>query len=384
MRYSVRNLSYTTSHPDFRWDGEYLCFEPYKNPNLKYVPIGDALLSSQYGISVEMNEEGDGNKIYRMNEIHNMLCDREVTKYARVSSDDIKLYKLKDRDVLFNRTNSQTFVGRNGVFKKYSDEDIVFASYLVRVNPDPNVVTPEYLVAFLNTKYGDLDVKRRARISINQSPVNPEELKRVEIPWLGSDFQEKITLAFDRAFNFVQNAETKHKEAQALLLTELGLANWQPKHRLTFIKNSNEVMNVERFDAEHFQPKYDEVMEAVNKNSSYTKKIAEIQIRNSRGLQPEYIEGGSIDVITSKHILEDGLAYDDFEKTTQKYWDEQKRARIKTGDILTYTTGANIGRTAMYSSERKALASNHVNILTIKDESPDYVAFVMNSTVDVK
>ena len=158
MQFKIRSLSYLSLHSDYRWDSEYLICEPYKNKNIKYTPIGNVLTSSQYGISIEMNEVGIGTKIYRMNEISNMLCDRNVSKYAELSNHQIVSYKLKDRDVLFNRTNSQAFVGRTGIFRKFSDEDIVFASYLVRINPNPEIITPEYLTAFLNTKYGTADI----------------------------------------------------------------------------------------------------------------------------------------------------------------------------------------------------------------------------------
>ena len=46
MRYKIRNFTNLSLHPDFRWDGEYLCFEPYKSKSLKYVPIGNTLHSS--------------------------------------------------------------------------------------------------------------------------------------------------------------------------------------------------------------------------------------------------------------------------------------------------------------------------------------------------
>ena len=82
-----------------------------------------------------------------------------------------------------------------------------------------------------------------------------------------------------------------------------------------------------------------------------------------------------------KHILEHDLNYDGFEKTCESNWKKQKKARVKRGDILTYTTGANIGRTACYSISKPALASNHVNILRIRNENPEYVAFVMNSLI---
>ena len=136
-----------------------------------------------------------------------------------------------------------------------------------------------------------------------------------------------------------------------------------------------------RLDAEYFQPKYEELIRLITKNSRYTKVISEIQTCNTRGVQPKYSTDGTLDIITSKHILESGLDFDNFEKTDLTNWIVYKKAQVKKGNILTHTTGANIGRTAIYQSGRKALASNHVNILSIENENPDYVAFVMNSLI---
>lgn len=76
---------------DFRIDSEFHRRPPVQNPNYSYVDVGENLTFIQYGISIEMNEEGEGTKIYRMNEIHNMLCDTEVSKFANISSVDIAL-----------------------------------------------------------------------------------------------------------------------------------------------------------------------------------------------------------------------------------------------------------------------------------------------------
>ena len=48
-----------------------------------------------------------------------------------------------------------------------------------------------------------------------------------------------------------------------ILLTELGLANWQPKHELSFVKNFSDTQRAERIDADYFQPKYDEIVDAI-------------------------------------------------------------------------------------------------------------------------
>ena len=117
MRSIAVNYSKLNEHEDWRWDGEYLCFEPRQNKSYDYKSIGDILTFSQYGISIKMNEEGNGYKIYRMNEISNMFCDRSINKYADILPDQVKKFKLKNNDVLFNRTNSQEFVGRTGIYK---------------------------------------------------------------------------------------------------------------------------------------------------------------------------------------------------------------------------------------------------------------------------
>ena len=54
-----------------------------------------------------MNEDFIGYKIYRMNEITDMLCDRSISKSANVNFNEAKNFFLKDGDILFNRTNSQ-------------------------------------------------------------------------------------------------------------------------------------------------------------------------------------------------------------------------------------------------------------------------------------
>ena len=91
MRFTTGKFSDLSLHPDYRWDSEYLCFEPYLNPRLNYIAIGDALRSSQYGVSIDMNEDGIGTKIYRMNEIGGILCDRNVSKYAELGKPTRKL-----------------------------------------------------------------------------------------------------------------------------------------------------------------------------------------------------------------------------------------------------------------------------------------------------
>jgi len=372
----------TLQNKDFRIDSEFHRKSPFQNPNYTYVEVGNNLTLVQYGISIDMNEEGKGTRIYRMNEIHNMLCDTEVSKFADISGTEIETFKLEDRDVLFNRTNSFDLVGRTGLFKDCSSQNFVFASYLIRVRTDESKVLPEYLVAFLNSCSGIWDIKRRARISINQSNVNAQELAAVKIPLLSLKFQLRLKESFEQAHQCRLRAIEIYQQAEDLLLSELSLKDWQPTDENITIKSFSASFGMsDRLDAEYYQPKYDELQEKLRVNASYIKIVEEIQVYNARGLQPKYVENGKLDVINSRHILEQHLDYENFEKTDEKYWMLQEKPRVQQNDILIYTTGANIGRTNIYLSNKKALASNHVNILRLKTENEIYVGFVINSIV---
>jgi len=377
VQVSKRYLSETTLHPDFRWDGEYLCFEPYKNKSLKYLPIGDTLIFSQYGLSIEMNEEGNGIKIYRMNEISNMMCDRNILKYAPITHEQIESYQLKDRDILFNRTNSQIFVGRTGIFRNFSYENIVFASYLVRIKPDPDIVTPEYLTAFLNTKYGVLDVKRRARISINQSNVNAEELKRVEIPLVSRQLQLQITKIFDDAFKLIQKSESKYNQAQTLLETELGQTDWQPKHQLTFVKKYSDTQQAERIDAEYFQPKYEKLVSAIKNYAGGWDTLENMVYLNEQRYNPKdtqeykYIELANI----ANYGEISGCMIDTGEDLPSR-----ARRRVSTGDIIISSIEGSLSSIAMIEKEyHQALCSTGFHVVNSKNFNSETLLILMKS-----
>ena len=327
-----------------------------------------------------MNEENKGYPIYRMNEIHNMLCDMDVDKCADIEEKVFQTFKLNDKDVLFNRTNSYDFVGRTAIYYDNDGVSRTFASYLVKLVPNSIIILPEYLTAYLNTKQGIQDIKRHARQSINQTNVNPEEVKEMEIPILSMSFQERIKDCLILANKIRYQSQVLYSDTQKLLLEYLNLNGWQPSSNQVNVKCLKDSFLLRgRLDAEHYQVKYEELEERI-KAVPY-KTIAEIQQFNARGVQPDYVEEGGISVVNSKHILEDGLDHDNFERTTEAFLSSNERAQIGYGDILIYTTGANIGRTQAYLRDNTGLASNHVNILRVKGVNPIYLALVLNSLI---
>lgn len=379
MRHVIRTLSKVAEHPDDRWDGEYLCFEPKKSPFLKYVPIGTVIELSQYGVSITMNEDSIGTKIYRMNEIRNMFCDRRVLKYAQLSPNDVASYRLCDRDVLFNRTNSQQFVGRTGIFRKFSSDDMVFASYLVRFKTKIAIVTPEYLTAYLNTKYGILDIKRRARISINQSNVNPEELKRVEIPLICQELQSAITSSFDHAFELMRMSELEYGRARRIILDELGLNSWQADRNLTFMGTYLETVSSGRMDAEYFHPSCQDILDVIcNYQNGYVSLEHSVEVKDRNyaprdGTSYRYIELGDIGAA--------GAIIDCTVALGQKL-PSRARRRVSFGDVIVSSVEGSSDRIALVDEEHdESLCSTGFHVLRSRRLNSETLLVLMKSLV---
>ncbi|MDD3087898.1 MAG: restriction endonuclease subunit S [Candidatus Omnitrophica bacterium] len=335
-------------HDDWRWDSEFLCDEPYHNKNLAYKSIGQVLTLSQYGLSIDMNEDGDGCKIYRMNEISDMFCDRSINKYAKITAGQINKFKLKDNDVLFNRTNSLDFVGRTGIFKKFSEENLVFASYLIRVRTNESEILPEYLTTFLNTRYGIQDAKRRARISINQSNINAEELKRVEIPILSKEIQDTIRKLFKLSFQSVNKSELLYEAAEQALLNDLGLLNWRPKHRLSFVKKYSDTQSSGRIDAEYFQPKYDEVVDRIKQYKKGYQPLSEIVTVKDKNFQPK-------DDVTYRYIELANISangnINGFIEALGKELPTRARRKVNDGDVIVSTIEGSLSSIALIAKD---------------------------------
>ena len=379
MKQSIVNFSKLLEHNDWRWDSEYICFEPLQNVNLSYLTIGETLKSSQYGMSIDMNDNDNGCKIYRMNEITNMFCDRTINKRAPISDNEIKKYKLYNNDILFNRTNSQEFVGRTGIFKTFSDEDIIFASYLIRLKADEDIVLPEYLTVFLNTKHGIQDVKRRARISINQSNVNAEELKKVKIPIIKKKIQLLIKRIFDTAFDLIIKSEKYYEQAQFILLSELGLLNWKPLPNTHFIKNFSDVCKNFRFDSEYYQPCYDQLVNKIQKYKNGSDTIDNLVSIKDNNYKP--IENKLYKYVELSNI---GL-YGDITGYTEEIGimlPSRAKRLIKTNDIIVSSIEGSLSCIALINEEfNNAICSNGFFVLESEYFLPESLLILMKSVI---
>ena len=125
-------------------------------------------------------------------------------------------------------------------------------------------INPFFLLAYLNSDTGKLFSSRGKRGAI-QEGLNLTDLKEIRVLLPSNNTQSLVERVIRLAFACAGQSQEKYQEAQTLLLTELGLVDRLPKHQLTFVKNYSDTQQAGRIDADYFQPKYEEIVQAIKR-----------------------------------------------------------------------------------------------------------------------
>ena len=305
-----------------------------------------------------------------------LLLDDTLKIDKTIADEFLMRSKLKVGDIIMSYTGEYRralTLGR---------ENLQLGPNVCRLTPKDTVLNSYYVSAFLNSRCGQAILDKEKTLSA-QPTVAMSRIRTIPIPLLSSSFQVKIAQIIKKGNETIASSDDKYKLATSILYDNLKFDTEHVSHMGCAIKSFKEVLNNEvRIDAEFYHPKYEYLFSMLQNNAIFTKKIEEIKTHNARGVQPIYVMDGELNVVNSKHILDTSLDYDNFEKTHSSVWGSKPKAQIHKNDILTYTTGANIGRTSTYLSKERAIASNHVNILRLtQGYNCLYVALVMNSQI---
>lgn len=171
----------------------------------------------QYGLSVQMQLKGSL-PILRMGNIQKGDVLLDELKFVSLPDKITARYLLNRGDVLFNRTNSQEHVGKVGVYRH--DQSAVFASYLIRVVPNPDLIDNYFLGQILNSYSAQCRIKRYATPGVQQVNINATNLGKVLIPLpvgdRGIKEQREIATILEQADEVIRSYRSVLEAQQAL------------------------------------------------------------------------------------------------------------------------------------------------------------------------
>lgn len=206
----------------------------------------------------------NGIPLIRTSEIKDPLINFSTTVFLDKETHQVH-YKteLKPDDIVMTKIGA--YIGDIAILPgKYDRYN--FSQNVTGLSIDISVIKPKYLFAFLYSKFGYSQITRIIMLS-GQGKIELEDIRDIAVYEASGFFQEKISAFVSLAQSYTEKSESTFKEAEYILLSELDLSNRKPKHQLTFIKNYADTQQAERIDAEYYQPRYDEIIQAIKKYS---------------------------------------------------------------------------------------------------------------------
>ncbi len=273
-------------------------------------------------------------------------------------------------------TMAGEYLGRVAVYDK---NEICSSNQAIAKITLTSKENPYIISTFLNSKYGQNQINRFKTIT-GQPNINMSLIKSLLIPFFTEKFQKEIE-------NLILNSELKtskskelYQQSEDLLLSELGMKDWKPTEENVSVKTFANFANADRFDAEYFQPKYDELENKIKKHK-FAKLADIVNIKKSIEPGSKAYQDNGIPFIRVSNLSKEGLSQPSIH-LSPKISEKIEELKPKKDTILLSKDGT-VGIAYKVEKDLEIITSGAILHLTIKDNEtlPDYLTLVLNSII---
>ena len=309
---------------------------------------------------------------------HNYI-DWNIRKYVDEESHKM-LYKSHCHKGEVLITMAGEYLGRVAVYDKTEvcSSNQAIAKVAIKKENNPYIIS-----TFLNTIHGQNQINRFRTIT-GQPNINMSLIKSLLIP----EFSKKISALIE---DIVKLSELKRKlsketyeKSENLLLKEIGLENFKPSKESINIKSFSKSFGLTgRFDAEYYQPKYEQVMNKIT-SQPFDKLINLVKITKSIEPGSAYYDEEGLPFMRVADFSKNGLT--EPQKFLNNYFvnenkDKIKNLKPKKGTIL-FSKDGSVGTAYHLRQDFNGITSSailHLNILNEKQLIPEYLTLALNS-----
>lgn len=296
-------------------------------------------------------------------ETENMICISEE------SNNKIKNSELKVGDLVISKVgNTIGLIARiDEKMKRANVSENNIGIKLTKYNEEMKY----FMLTFFNSKYGQNQILRR--ISGNAQPkLNVFNFTELKIPTLPQSFQLQIEQIVKLAYQKQTQSKQLYREAEEILLTELGLLDYEVKHIFAFSATKKEIDQAGRYDAEYFQPKYKKIIEKIEKYQGGCDIVGEV-VNWKKGIEvgtEAYTETGK-DFIRVSDFSIYGISESNRKISDRAFEDLKKNFQPKQGEIL-FTKDGTIGISYVLKEDIEGILSGAFLRLTLKEKYQDF------------
>ncbi len=235
-----------------------------------------------------------------------------------------------------------------------------------------------YIWSFLHSSYGQ-DLMWRSASQTGQPHITLPIITNMHIPEYSTAFQNEVEYLYESSVKKKNISEAKYKEAESLLMKELGFDKWKPTSNNISIRSFSDIQNVERFDSEYFMPQYDELIEKLRKyGCSPLHKLVNV-VKSIEPGSDAYVSEG-VPFYRVADVSKEGLKEPNIFLDEKKYYSEELSFKK---DMILFSKDGSIGIAYKIEEDMKAISSGALLHFILKDKSvlPDYLTLVLNSNV---
>jgi type I restriction enzyme, S subunit len=175
----------------------------------------------QNGLYKPQSLYGKGTPIVRINDFGNEggIIDHTPSR-VQLSSEEVERYRLHPDDILINRVNSLSHLGKSVLVDDFV-EPAVFESNMMRFSVNTELVTPEYVAHFLASPPPREQMRGKAKRAVAQSSINQGDVRSLVFPLPSVEEQRTSTHALSTVDKKITAEENRQRSLEVLLKTML-------------------------------------------------------------------------------------------------------------------------------------------------------------------
>ena len=183
----------------------------FVSEGIEFSRLEDFVTLVKYGTSKKGNNNFTGYKSIGIPNVINERLSVNKTGFVDLKNSEYASCKLYWGDIVIVRTNGNPdYTGRSALYNL--NEGHVFASYLIKVSPIKEIMDPEFLSRYLQTKTIRRFFRRHATSTAGNYNINSNTIKSVPVPNLKIEAQREVV----KKLKFAEHSLDKLTQQTAL------------------------------------------------------------------------------------------------------------------------------------------------------------------------
>ena len=161
----------------------------------------------QNGLYKSVSQYGSGTLIVRIDNFYDgRLNDWKTFKRLNINDAELKIYGLRDGDILINRVNSMTHIGKCALVEKMV-EHCVFESNIMRLKTLEDFIRQKFITYYLSSSVGLKELRKNAKQAVNQASINQTDICFSRVPICSLVEQEQIVQEIESRLSICDQLE---------------------------------------------------------------------------------------------------------------------------------------------------------------------------------